>query len=108
MNQSTDGAVASVLREKECHVIPRDLHEHRKIRLEPVLPVDLETEPIDVESFALGIALIRSVGITRCIDDTPPSPTVALKLEKQMLFCQIAVRGRNPTHSWSQSPRSIQ
>jgi hypothetical protein len=49
---TTNLAIASVLGEKDRLTLPSELDEEREARFEPMLPVDLEAETIDVEAQA--------------------------------------------------------
>ena len=46
--------VAMVLGDVEHNAVAADMHVERRGRVEPVFPVDLETEPIDIEFARLG------------------------------------------------------
>lgn len=43
-----------MLGKEERHLVPRDLHEDRKVWLEAMLPLDRESEAVDIERPALG------------------------------------------------------
>ena len=48
-------AIACVPRHKKRGTVPGYLNEHRKMRIEAVLPIDLEAKTVDIERLALGI-----------------------------------------------------
>jgi hypothetical protein len=52
MNETADRAIALVLGEEERKAVTGHLCENRKARVEPVFPIDLKTETLNVEPLA--------------------------------------------------------